>query len=143
MQQFRIPEIAPVPGGTDAVVEGRAHGVDGTIGTHLASMAGVIEESASLDAAVATGTSGFAVVSGGDELLSVPVPVVREPDSGGLIGTGFEGDAATSLFVVEGDMVMSAVLSTAAAKELTAKRRLIRRDIGRPADDLQPAIGNR
>ncbi|MHA6796421.1 peroxiredoxin family protein [Pseudonocardia bannensis] len=97
----------------------------GVIGFFSTSCPGCLEQAPEFAAAVASGTSGFAVVSGegGDELLSAlePVPVVRESDSDGPIGTGFEINTYPSFFVVEGDMVVSAVLSTAEAKELISK----------------------
>jgi len=120
-----------VPSFTAETVDGRK--VDagflgdkpGVIGFFSTSCPGCLEQAPEFAAAVASGTSGFAVVSGegGDELLSAleSVPVVREPDSGGTIGTGFEIDTFPSFFVVEGDMVVSAVLSTAEANELVAK----------------------
>ncbi|MHA6628950.1 TlpA family protein disulfide reductase [Pseudonocardia sichuanensis] len=97
----------------------------GVIGFFSTTCPGCLEQAPEFADAVASGTPGFAVVSGegGAELLSMleSVPVVREPDSGGPIGAGFEVDTFPSFFVVEGDMVVSAVLSTAEAKELVAK----------------------
>lgn len=119
-----------VPSFTAVTVDGRT--VDagflgdkpGVIGFFSTTCPGCLEQAPEFAAAVASGTSGFAVVSGegGDELLSAleSVPVVRELDSGGPIGSGFEVDTYPSFFVVEGDMVVSAVLSTAEAKELVA-----------------------
>jgi thiol-disulfide isomerase/thioredoxin len=120
-----------VPSFTAETVDGRT--VDagflgdkpGVIGFFSTSCPGCLEQAPDFAAAVASGTPGFAVVAGegGAELMSAleSVPVVREPDSGGPIGTGFGIDTFPSFFVVEGDMVVSAVLSTAEANELVAK----------------------
>lgn len=121
---------ATVPSFSAVTVDGRT--VDagflgdkpGVIGFFSTTCPGCLEQAPEFAAAVASGTSGFAVVSGegGSELLSAleSVPVVREPDSGGPIGSGFEVDTFPSFYVVEGDMVVSAVLSTAEANELVA-----------------------
>ncbi|OZM83238.1 hypothetical protein [Pseudonocardia sp. MH-G8] len=75
-------------------------------------------------AAVASGTSGLAVVSGedGDELLSAlgSTPVVRERESGGPIVTAFEVDTFPTYYVVEGGRVVVPVDSAAAARNLLA-----------------------
>jgi hypothetical protein len=74
-------------------------------------------------AAVAAGTSGFAVVSGegGDELLGAlgSVPVVRERVPGGPLVTAFEVDAYPTFYVVEGGRV-APVGSAAEARGLLA-----------------------
>ena len=70
-------------------------------------------------AAVADGTSGFAVVSGegGDELLSAlgSVPVVRERVPGGPIVAAFEVDTYPTYYAVEGGRVVAPVVSAAEA----------------------------
>ncbi|GAA0944900.1 hypothetical protein [Pseudonocardia zijingensis] len=126
-----LPAGAKVPAFTGETVDGRT--VDegflgdkpGVIGFFSTTCPGCLEQAPDFAAAVASGTSGFAVVSGdgGDELLRMleSVPVVREPDSGGPIASAFEVDTFPSFFVVEGDMVMSAVLSVEETRELVAK----------------------